>query len=421
MTSSDSPEYAIVYVREKGEIRSVNAKGNLVVHRQYPRYKTPRLFDKDFSVKLCIDNFPTTIGQRSDHFVFTYNQEGSLRYTVKSLFDITLLFIADNAEYIDSLVGFPEQMADKLFAAAEEKQKFTDPLTSTRALKVFSEAYGELVLKSLCLRDRCLLLSERIEEIRVFHRLESLDLHGCRLGDSHDIFRHLTSDAFTRLVRLFIGDNCLSDEGLQRLTAPVRVMKKGLESLQQLDLSSNPFTEKGLGYLTCFQKLQQLNISETNVKISTSLKVFFRNKMGMELSVAPLKEFLHSECKTEGWAEEIINQWEMKASELPKKDSKPRTNALQFYGRKKFVRERMHSICYDAKSDEKTIIHFHKSDPDSTSQQVGHSTGSLTKLAIQIKKRKLSTEQENNQGSLTAKRQALCNFSAEDLKLLNSY
>lgn len=39
------------------------------------------------------------------------------------------------------------------------------------------------------------------------------------------------------LVKLFIGANCLSDAGLQRLTAPVRVMKKGLENLQLLELS----------------------------------------------------------------------------------------------------------------------------------------------------------------------------------------
>lgn len=38
-------------------------------------------------------------------------------------------------------------------------------------------------------------------------------------------------------MKLFIGANCLSDAGLQRLTAPVRVMKKGLENLQLLELS----------------------------------------------------------------------------------------------------------------------------------------------------------------------------------------
>ncbi|XP_051990539.1 leucine-rich repeat-containing protein 42 [Xyrauchen texanus] len=327
-----------VYVREKGALRCVNAD----THAAPPQH---RLFNRDFSFKLCIDALPSASHtKKSDFFIFTYNKEGSLRYSVKSLFDLSLQFIADHIEHVDSLVGFPEQMADKLFSAAEERHKFIDPHTASRALQVFCEAYGELVLKSLCLRNRSLLISERLDEIRMFQRLESLDLNGCRLGDNHDIFKYITSDVLSSLVKLFLGTNCLSDAGLQRLTAPVRVMKKGLENLQLLDLSENPITEKGLGYLTCFQTLQKLDISGTNVKVNLSVKEFFRNKMKLILSETPLKMFAHSDCKTEGWAEQVINQWEIRAAEVPKKDNKPRTNALRFYGREKFVRETLNSL-----------------------------------------------------------------------------
>lgn len=141
-----------IYVREKGELRCVNNArdtGHSPVER-----KPTRLFEKDFSVRLCIDNVTASSSTRKDHFVFTYNSKGSLRYTAKSLFDVCLLYIADNVQHIDSLVGFPEQMADILFAAAEEKQKFSKSETGLRALQVFCEAYGDLVLKSLCLRNR---------------------------------------------------------------------------------------------------------------------------------------------------------------------------------------------------------------------------------------------------------------------------
>ncbi|KAK3560809.1 hypothetical protein QTP86_019513, partial [Hemibagrus guttatus] len=409
-------EYGNVYVREKGELRCVNPTRNVP---QFSRLKSSyKLFAKDFSVRLCIESFPPNkCRKRNDHFIFTYNSEGSLRYTAKSLLDISLLFIADNIEHVESLIGFPEQMADKLFTAAEEKQKFTDPSTSARGLQVFSEAYGELVLKSLCLRQRCLLLAERMEEIRVFHCLETLDLHGCRLGDSHGIFSHLTSPACTRLIKLFLGANCLSDKGLQRLTAPIRVMKRGLENLQQLDLSSNPVTEKGLGYLTCFHKLCELNISDTNVQLDSRLKSFFRSKMSMVSSASPLQTFTHSECRTEGWAEQVINQWENKAAELPKKNPKPRTNALQFYGREKFVREVVHSVCNHNQSEDKTsIIHFHKLDLHTSP---GHTADTHTHLNTQRgKKRKFSRAPEES----AAKRSASpCPLSAEDLELLGSY
>ncbi|XP_027012493.1 leucine-rich repeat-containing protein 42 isoform X2 [Tachysurus fulvidraco] len=402
-SGSNECECGDVFVREKGELRRVKPTGN-VPHN--PGLKSSyELFHKDFSVRICMDSFlANECRKRNDHFIFTYNGEGSLRYTVKSLLDISLLYIADNIEHVESLIGFPEQMADKLFTAAEEKQKFTEPSTSARGLQVFSQAYGELVLKSLCLRERCLLLSERMEEIQVFHCLETLDLHGCRL------------------VTLFLGANCLSDKGLQRLTAPIRVMKRGLENLQQLDLSDNPVTEKGLGYLTCFHKLCELNISDTNVQLDSRLKSFFRNKMSMVFSASALQTFTHSECRTEGWAEQVINQWETKAAELPKKTLKPRTNALHFYGREKFVRENVHSVCNDARPEEKTsIIHFHKLDPHSLSECV---TDSHTHLNTHCgKKRKFSKEQEEHVNSHSAaKRSAsLCPLSAEDLELLSRY
>ncbi|KAL6471661.1 hypothetical protein MHYP_G00203110 [Metynnis hypsauchen] len=410
-------EHGSVFVREKGELHCVSTDGQLL-----STYKAPRLFQKDFTVRLCIESSAPISRQRSDHFIFTYNREGSLCYTVKPLLDISLLFIADNIEHVDSLVGFPEQMAHKLFVAAEEKQKFTDPPTSARALQVFSEAYGGLVLKSLCLRDRKLLVSERMDEIQVFHQLEVLDLYGCGLGDSHDIFRYLSSEAFTRLVRLFLGDNCLTDKGLQRLTAPIRVMKKGLENLQQLDLSSNPLSEKGLWYLTCFKKLEELDVSRTSVKLDASLKSFFRATMRMELSAEPLKVFTHAECQTEGWAEEVINQWERKASELPNKEPKPRTNALQFYGREKFVRERIHSTYNDRRTEgQMTIIHFYK--PHSPTQQTGHSKDTSAALTTLMgRKRRLSGEKEEQaERSPPTKRPPESTFSAEDLNLLNSY
>ncbi|XP_048020465.1 leucine-rich repeat-containing protein 42 [Megalobrama amblycephala] len=411
-----SEDCGAVYVREKGELRYVSADKN-----DAPQH---RLFTRDFSFQLCIDTLPSASRtKRRDHFIFTYNKEGSLRYTVKSLFDISLQFIADHIEHVDSLVGFPEQMADKLFSAAEERHKFTEPHTAPRALQVFCEAYGELVLKSLCLRNRYLLISERLEEIRQFQSLECLDLYGCRLGDNHEVFKYITSEALASLVKLFIGANCLSDAGLQRLTAPVRVMKKGLESLQILDLSENPITEKGLGYLTCFKTLQKLDLSRTNVTVNVSLKGFFRKKMRMVLSETPLNEFGHSDCNTEGWAEQVINQWEITASEVPKKYSKPRTNALRFYGREKFVRETLNSMSgtSDTTNKDKVVpIHFYTVDLCGTSSTAEHSTHSSTVAAVHKGKKRRLSEEEQSSAPL-AKRQSLPALSAEDLDLLNSY
>ena len=112
-------------------------------------------FPKGFSVELCMNREDDTAQkEKTDHFIFTYTREGNLRYSAKSLFSLVLGFISDNVDHIDSLIGFPEQIAEKLFSAAEARQKFTAPGAGLRALQKFTEAYGSLVLCSLCLRNR---------------------------------------------------------------------------------------------------------------------------------------------------------------------------------------------------------------------------------------------------------------------------
>lgn len=49
---------------------------------------------------------------------------------------------------------FPEQIAEKLFSAAEARQSIQEPGAGLRASRKFTEAYGSLVLCSLCLRNR---------------------------------------------------------------------------------------------------------------------------------------------------------------------------------------------------------------------------------------------------------------------------
>lgn len=125
-----------IYVRERGSLRRVS---DIVLAQPKPALSCRRT---------------NPFVPRKEHFIFTYNEEGSLRYTTKSLFDITLLFVVDNIHHVDSLIGFPEQIGDKLFVAAEENRVFLNPEISSKALQLFSDAYGSMVLESLCLRNR---------------------------------------------------------------------------------------------------------------------------------------------------------------------------------------------------------------------------------------------------------------------------
>ncbi|XP_030608235.1 leucine-rich repeat-containing protein 42 isoform X2 [Archocentrus centrarchus] len=400
-----------IYVRERGSLRRVS---DIVLAQPKPALSCRRT---------------NPFVPRKEHFIFTYNEEGSLRYTTKSLFDITLLFVVENIHHVDSLVGFPEQIGDKLFVAAEETRVFLNPDISSKALQLFSDAYGDMVLGSLCLRNRFPLLHERMNEIKTFHSLKSLDLFGCKLGDNHELFQHLTSTSLASLIQLFIGSNSLSDAGLQRLTAPIRMMHKGLDCLQLLDVSYNNISERALGYLTCLPKLANLDVSGTSLKLGTGLKTTIWKLLGLSYSEKPLDTFDHSRCKTEGWAEQVVNQWEMNSSQMPKqkKVEESRISALRFFGRQKFVREILnatplaHKCVEEAKSER---LHFYRpANSDRRERQIfSVANNDVQTLYHGIKKRKLQSETcDTLNQSPPRKHLPSPALTAEDVDLLNSY
>ncbi|KAL3055479.1 hypothetical protein OYC64_018199 [Pagothenia borchgrevinki] len=405
-------ENSAIYVRERGNLRRVS---DIVLAQPKP-------------VSSCRRTNPFVL--RKENFIFTYNAEGSLRYTTKSLFDITLLFVADNIHHVDSLVGFPDQIGDRLFAAAEENRVFLNVDISSKALQLFSDAYGEMVLGSLCLRNRFPLLHERMDEIKTFHSLKCLDLFGCRLGDDHEIFQHLTSSSSlaSSLMQLSIGGNRLSDVGLQRFTAPIRMLRKGLDCLQLLDVSYNPISVRALRYITCFPKLENLDVSGTSLKLGTGLKTTIWDLLGLIYSEKSLDSFDHSRCKTEGWAEQVVNQWETNNSQMPtpKKIDESRTSALHFFGRQKFVRDVLNAaplVCESEEEAQGERLHFfrpaanshipEKQTPSTTTQQGKPSWHN-------IKKRQRQSERcDSSRQSPPTKRLPSSALTAEDLDLLN--
>ncbi|XP_023960683.2 leucine-rich repeat-containing protein 42 isoform X3 [Chrysemys picta bellii] len=364
-----------IYVRENGHLYMVN-QGSGTVKNATPKPRPFRLFSKGFSVELCMNREDDSARrERTDHFIFTYTKEGNLRYSAKSLFGLVLGYISDNVDHIDSLIGFPEQIAEKLFSAAEARQKFTEPVTGLRALQKFTEAYGSLVLCSLCLQNS--------------------------------------------VTRLLLKDNCLSDAGLRKMTAPVRVMKRGLENLSVLDLSCNPeITDMGIGYLFSFKKLNYLDISETGLKDVKAVIQRLQTQISLVHSKVPLKEFDHSNCKTEGWAEQTVLQWEQLAMKTvkPKENLKSRTAAQQFYGKRRRIEEPVKCTLVQTKAKASENLQFYKDEVQNCHFPL------LKKEAAashQLKKNKEKglTEQERER---TSKQKHTC-LTMEDWDLLNTY
>uniref|UniRef100_A0A8C8SXK2 Leucine-rich repeat-containing protein 42 n=1 Tax=Pelusios castaneus TaxID=367368 RepID=A0A8C8SXK2_9SAUR len=407
-----------IYVRENGHLCMVNG-GSGRGKRDPPTAKPFRLFSKGFSVELRLNREDDGARREGrDHFIFTYTKEGNLRYSAKSLFSLVLGYISDNVDHVDSLIGFPEQIAEKLFSAAEARHKFTEPVTGLRALQKFTEAYGGLVLCSLCLRDRYLVISEKLEEIKSFRELTCLDLSCCKLGDNHELLEHITKESLSSVTRLLLRDNCLSDVGLRKMTAPVRVMKRGLENLSILDLSCNPeITDVGIGYLFSFKKLNYLDISETGLKDIKAVIQRLQTQINLVHSEVPLKEFDHSNCKTEGWAEQTVLQWEQLALKTikPQENLKSRTAAQHFYGKRRRIEDPVKCTLVLRKTKASANLQFYKAN-------VQNRLFPLLKKEVaashQLKKNKEKTLMEQERE--TSKQKHTC-LTMEDWDLLNTY
>ena len=368
-----------IYVRENGQLHMVNlALDGVKNSLQKPR--PFRLFPKGFSVELCMNREDDTAQkEKTDHFIFTYTREGNLRYSAKSLFSLVLGFISDNVDHIDSLIGFPEQIAEKLFSAAEARQKFTEPGAGLRALQKFTEAYGSLVLCSLCLRNRYLVVAEKLEEIKSFRELTRLDLSCCWLGDEHELLEHLTNEALSSVTQLHLKDNCLSDAGIRKMTAPVRVMKRGLENLALLDLSCNPeITDAGIGYLFSFRKLNCLDISGTGLK--------------------------------------IVLQWERVSVEAvrQRKDVEPRKAAQYFYQNRARTEVTRKCPLAETHMNSSGKLQFYREEAPDCHEPL------LSQESKKSKKRAFKESEQEQSSPQSAKQKCVC-LAVEDWDLLNSY
>ncbi|KAK1203391.1 LRC42 protein, partial [Pygoscelis papua] len=265
---------------------------------------------------------------------------------------------------------------------------------------------------------RYLVISEKLEEIKSFRELTCLDLSCCKLGDEHELLEHLTKEALSSVKRLLLKDNSLSDAGLRRMTAPVRVLKKGLENLLVLDLSCNPkITDVGIGYLLSFKKLNCLDISETGVKDVNAVIKRIQMQIGLVHSKVPLKEFDHTNCKTEGWAEQTVLQWEQAVMEAikPQDTLRSRTAALHFYGKTHRIEEVVKCTLVEAETKASGNLQFYKEKVQNCHLSLQKEVAGSHELTNN-KKRALA-EQERER---TSKQKHLC-LTVEDWDLLNTY
>ncbi|XP_026562909.1 leucine-rich repeat-containing protein 42 isoform X2 [Pseudonaja textilis] len=354
LDAENDPEGEPVYVRENGQLFMINQDSGRRVNYT-PNSRPSRLFSKEFSVELCVNK--ENDNGRTDNFIFTYTKEGSLRYSSKSLFSLVLSYIADNINHVDSLNDFPEQIAEKLFYAADARQKFMESKTGLCALQTFTNAYGCLVLQKLCLRNGSLIISEKLEEIKSFR------------------------------------------------------------GLTYLDLSYNPgITNKGVRYLRPFKKLNYLDLSGTGLRGTKEVIDQIHMLIDLVHSKIPLKEFDHSSCKTEGWADQVILQWKHAVLEVvnSKESIKSKLAAQRFYGKRPRAEGSQESLLGEKQRENCENLQFYKERRETSDNLLPQRD--MEMIEEFPKRRRTAAEQKNHH-----LQSELFSFSQTEWDLLNSY
>ena len=110
-------------------------------------------------------------------------------FSPQSLFLICLDFVAKNITMVESLAEFPDIVGKELFHKVQENEGF---VSNPKNLKLFCEAYGELVLSKLSLSSKHILANNYLEFLQFFTFLTEMDVSHCRLGDTHELLSYMS-------------------------------------------------------------------------------------------------------------------------------------------------------------------------------------------------------------------------------------
>ena len=107
------------------------------------------------------------------------------------LYMMCLKYIARHIELLDSLVNFPELIGKRLLHVLKDEGILDHYGKSKRALNIFSDAYGSLLLDALSIRCCPYVIDDKLDELMAFSALVEVDLSDNKLGDDHDILIHI--------------------------------------------------------------------------------------------------------------------------------------------------------------------------------------------------------------------------------------
>ncbi|KAG8181552.1 hypothetical protein JTE90_017304 [Oedothorax gibbosus] len=230
-----------------------------------------------------------------------------MTFMPKPLFETTLDFVSANVEFIDCLIGFPEDIGKQIFNRflTINENALLPSNKQVTIIRKFVNAYKILVLESINLSEKLILLNEYFDSfVLLFSHISELCLCSCFLGDNHEIFEQFQN--FTLVKKLCLRRNCLKDGAIRKITLPVRMFNKGCKNIENLDLSENNCSNAVATWLSAFHHLTYLDISGSNITNKGLQEI--EKKCSLQLCNVE-SNAIHPIVK-KGWAAPLIEKWD---------------------------------------------------------------------------------------------------------------
>ena len=262
------------------------------------------------------------------------NSPGSV---VLSLFDLCLTFIAENADAIESLEDFPDQLGKRLWDKCVELEVLLRPgKITSEVLDLFCTAYPDFVLPQCQLRSLHLLNNYEDEFKVMLKTVTVLDLGRCKLGDRHDLLPSLRH--FCNLQYLSLASNSISSAGVRLLSGLADRTSERFPKLLLIDLTDNPTITHGAIKRYIIEQVESLlyvTLSYHDSSSATAGDALFKptfTRRTFKVPNNPLEQM--STTKDECWASILIQRWKKRVEDkLSAKKSEQIVSSRQFYNR----------------------------------------------------------------------------------------
>ncbi|CAH1775628.1 unnamed protein product [Owenia fusiformis] len=245
---------------------------------------------------------------------------------------LCVYFVAHHIHLVESLIDFPDIIGKEIFETLCDIGSFKErALRSENTITLFSEAYQNELLSSLCLRKSNLFLEKMPNIVPLFPYIEELDIGWCKLRDDSEILQHIGQ--LMHLRKLSLQGNLLSSRGIQKLTAPYRMFETGWRQLAYLDVSCNRRISGDVEKYLKWLNLESLNLSGTLINVKSIKEL----EISLNMTHIDFEEFHHYDIINSGWAASVIGQWikDCLTEDRAAKEPVRKSGLTNFYAKRK--------------------------------------------------------------------------------------